>query len=186
MVNGFFLGILFIILFLLAHSIILSQRKTKIEFASPFRKYFSYVQLFLMVSLALLPLYILSFLLIPDNFFSRLIRLSGYLENVDFLNGVIVYFILSFFYLNFYYIVDRSVSVKMMIKIEDSPGRKVTFAKIKEIYDIDNKYLDELNGMIQGGFIVEESGYYRNTLKGSCYAQIVKLLKRYFKLGHGG
>lgn len=74
-----------------------------------------------------------------------------------------------------------------MIKVENSPDKRLTSEQIEEVYDIDKKYLDEFKGMLQGKFITEiTGGYFSNTTKGRLYAHLARFLKEYFKLGPGG
>src|SRR3989338_6303140 len=126
MIDGVILAIFCIAIFLFAHFVILNLQKVKTVYASPLPQYFTYVRLFLIISPFLLVIYILLASIIPKDFFLPfIIRSFGSFENIDFLNGLILYFILSFSYLKFYYIVDRSVSIKIAIHIENSPEKKL-------------------------------------------------------------
>lgn len=100
--------------------------------------------------------------------------------------GVVLLWMFFFLYLTLYYVVDRSVSSTLMIKIEKSPDKKLTIEEIRNVYDIDKKYRDEISGMLEGGFIIKDGEYYRNTFKGSCIAKIVNFFKTVYKLGPGG
>ncbi len=104
----------------------------------------------------------------------------------NYINGIVFFAILFFLYLAVYYVVDRSVSSRLMIEIERSPGKRLTFEKIREVYDPDKKYANELKGMIQGGFVRKQDDYYENTVKGAIFASCAKYYKRVFKLGKGG
>lgn len=100
--------------------------------------------------------------------------------------GIILYAILCFVYLSVYYIVDRSMSSTLLEIIENSPEGKLSAKQIKQIYGIENKYNSELKGMLEGGFITEESGSYGSSLKGRLYARLARGIKIIFKLGPGG
>ena len=89
-------------------------------------------------------------------------------------------------YLTFYYFVDRSVSATLLEIIEKSPPEGLTSGDVKRIYDTERKYQRELNGMLEGRFIIKEGNYYRNSLKGRIYARIARLTKSLLKLGPGG
>lgn len=89
-------------------------------------------------------------------------------------------------YLTVYYVVDRSVSSRLMIEIENSPQTKLTLQEIKKFYDPDAKYSNEIKGMCEGGFIKKEGEYFSNSLKASIFAQCAIWYKKIFKLGEGG
>jgi len=118
------------------------------------------------------------------------IGLTGKLEQVEgvtgYVYGIVLYLALCFLYLSFYYFADRSVSATLLEIIEKSSEGKLTAQQIKGIYGVENKYFSELKSMLDGGFITEEAGYYKNSLKGRLYARIARAIKIIFKLGPGG
>lgn len=103
----------------------------------------------------------------------------------SFIYGIIFYFLLCFAYLTFYYFIERSVSATLLEIIEYSPDKRLTFEEIKKIYDIEMKYQSELTGMLEGGFIIKETDYYRNTFKGHVFAKVARFARQYLKLGQG-
>jgi len=104
----------------------------------------------------------------------------------SFLFGIFFYLILSFVYLAFYYLIDRSVSSTLLEIIDNSPSKKLKLKEIEMEYNVGRKYETELTGMLDGGFITQESRYYRNTMKGKVYARSIKSIKGLLKLGTGG
>lgn len=100
--------------------------------------------------------------------------------------GALVFLMLFFVYLTFYYVVDRSITTRMMIEIERSPGKGLDFGELTRNYDIDTKYKNELQGMLDGGFIRKEGEYYVNTGKGAAVAAATAWYKKTFRLGKGG
>ncbi|GEM_PF-2233509 len=105
---------------------------------------------------------------------------------LSFCYGIIFYFFLTCVYLTLYYFVDRSISATLLEIIGDSGEKGLSLDEIKEIYGIEKKYKKELRGMLQGRFIVEERGTFRNTFKGSFCAAGTDFIKRLLKLGKGG
>lgn len=93
---------------------------------------------------------------------------------------------LFFIYLTFYYVVDRSVSTRIMMEIENASEKRLSFEDIKKVYDVDTKYINELTGMEQGGFIKKDGEYYSNTSKGRVVAIVTAWYKKAFRLGEGG
>jgi Zn-dependent protease with chaperone function len=187
MLKGIFIALFCNVLLFLIHFIILSLLKKERRYPSPVHQLLDITRLLIKTCANLLVVYTLLFFLIPDDFFSNLtINYLGSLKIFSFFYGVFLYVCLFFLYLIFYFIVDRSVSATIMIEIESSPDKRLTSEQIEKIYNIDKKYLAELEGMLQGRFITEIAGYFSNTAKGRLYAHLAKFLKKYFKLGPGG
>ena len=127
-------------------------------------------------------LYVLPF---PENGgISR--KLAGLLPLASFIYGLLLYLFLCFLYLTFYYFVNRSISATILEDIDASRQAQMSLEEIKKVYSPEKKYQAELKGMLQGGFIREESGYYYVTLKGCIFAWIARFTKAYLKLGPGG
>jgi len=114
-----------------------------------------------------------------NNLLSRLYPL---LTLINFSYGIIFYFLLCFAYLTFYYFIERSISATLLEIIEYSPDKRLTFEEIKKTYDIEKKYQNELTGMLEGGFIIKEADYYRNTFKGYLFAKVARFARQYLKL----
>ncbi len=138
-------------------------------------------------------IWIFTFLIYALLFFKSPAIITGISDKINsfgaitgFLCGIIIYLLLSFIYLTFYYLIDRSVSATLLEIIDNSVSGKLTLQELTKIYDTDKKYQSELRGMLDGGFITKEEGCYSNSFKGSLYARAVRLMKKILKLGPGG
>ena len=154
------------ILFLLIHVIVFHNWKKHHRFRT-----------LVLIWTGLLPVYVVAYFLI-DCF--------GSANIIGFLNGALIYLFLFFGYCQFYFMVDRSVSTRMMIEMENSLEKKLTFEEIKRVYDMGDKIFRELKDLLNTKFIIEDSGYYCTTKKGRYYTRIMKFLKGYLNLGRGG
>lgn len=141
----------------------------------------------------LFSLWMIFFLVYASLFFwqapainSLITRVNAIIPALDFIYGIFLYLMLSFMYLSFYYFINRSVSATILELIENSADKKLTEEQIKNLYNIENKYRSEIKGMLDGRFIIQESGYYRNALKGKIFAHLANFMKSYLKLGPGG
>jgi hypothetical protein len=105
---------------------------------------------------------------------------------LSFFYGLIFYCSLSFIYLSVYYLVARSVSATILGIVGNSTERRLSVDEIKKIYSPENKYQLELKGMLEGGFIIKEGDYYKNSLKGRLWAKTARCIKLILKLGPGG
>lgn len=183
--NGIICAVLSVFMCLVIHSLISLFRKDKIKYHSPMGKLLFLAKQIMVVWLCGLPVFIYLFhWSYQDKFLENFDKINITLFHLAY--GVILFWMLFFLYLTLYYLVDRSVSTTLMIKIESSLDKKLTIEEIRNVYDIDKKYRDEISGMLAGGFIIKSGEYYKNTFKGSCFAKIANFFKIAYKLGPGG
>jgi len=144
-----------------------------------------HAQLLMVIWLLCLPAFIYLFGLLRDT--DIINKAAGDHDLIlNYLYGIIIFACLFFVYLTFYYVVDRSVSSRLMIEIDRSRDKRMSFEDIKKVYDLETKYDNELNGMVEGGFMRKDGDYYYNTVKGRFVARCTDLYKRAFRLGKGG
>jgi len=93
---------------------------------------------------------------------------------------------LFFVYMTFYFGMDRSVQERMMIELDNSPEHRLDFQGIKQVYNPAIKFKNEIDGMVDEGFLYLEGNVYRMTLKGKLYAKLARWAKRELKMGKGG
>jgi len=170
MLKGILIALFCFILFLLIHVVIFHNRPIKKRFHT-----------MVMIFYSLFPIYILIYFLTP-GFLTQ--SISSII--VGFLNGIVIYVLLFLGYFGFYFIIDRSISVRIMIELENSPEKQLTFEQIKEVYSMDDMLSRRLKHMVGSNYIIENSGYYKNTRKGRYEARLFRFLKEYLKLGRGG
>ncbi len=129
----------------------------------------------------LLPLYIVVYFLLPGaRWFSTLH------EFLDFLAGLFLYIFLFLGYCQFYFIVDRSISVRVMMEIENSGGEGRGFDEIKRLYSFDHILSRRLEHMVYGGYLEKKGERYVNTRKGHTVASLFAFLKDFLRIGPGG
>ena len=170
MFKGILIALFCFILFLLIHALIFHNLKIKKRFHTIAMTFYS-----------LFPVYALIFFLIP-------VFPTGSVSStiISFLNGIVIYVFLFFGYCQFYFIIDRSISVRVMIELENSPEKQLTVEQIKEAYSLDYLLLRRLGHMVGTNYITENAGYYKNTRKGRYEARLFKFLKEFLQLGPGG
>ena len=117
MFKGILIALFCFILFLLIHALIFHNLKIKKRFHTIAMTFYS-----------LFPVYALIFFLIPVFPTG-----SASLTIISFLNGIVIYVFLFFGYCQFYFIIDRSISVRVMIELENSPEKQLTVEQIKEV-----------------------------------------------------
>lgn len=186
MLKAYLIGFFCFTFFLILHVIIFRTFELKERFKTLVNIFFS-----------LFPIYILLYILIPYDIVSvvpsepvkphlPLWLIEVLSAAVNFSSGLMFYIFLFLGYCQFYFIVDRSISVRIMIELENSPEKKLSFDEIKRIYDFNEILSRRLGHMIGSKYIVEDSGYYINTPKGRFEAKVFKFLKDFLNLGKGG
>lgn len=171
MLKAILIASLCFILFIVLHFIIFHNMKIKRRFCS-----------LLIIWLSLFPIYVILFSLIPEDTLLHFVSSFLPLKAIDFLNGIFLFFFISFFYLHLIEFVDRSVTTRIMMEIESSPKKKLTLEEIKKRYSLKEKISYELRDMIYLKFMSEDSGYFKNTPKGSGYARLIKFLRDFLRL----
>lgn len=183
MLKGFVIGILCFFLFLSLHVIIFHKCKIKLRFLALCRIFY-----------ALLPVYVILYMLIPADSLSIMpadLRITstvvlGVSKMFNFLLGIFVYLFLFFGYCQFYFIIDRSISVRFMIEIDNSPQKALSLEELKKIYTQDYIFLRRLEHMVENGYLEFKNGKYINTRRGVMEAKLFKFLKEILHLGTGG
>ena len=183
MLKGFVIGFSCFILFLFFHMVIFHRRRIEYRFVA-----------LLKIFCSLLPVYILLYLIIPTE---SLILMPadpritpgaviGVAKAFNFLLGILIYLLLFFGYCQFYFIIDRSVSVRVMIELERSQDKRLTFEEIKQRYSPDYMLSRRLKHMMDSKYIREDAGFYKNTAFGQTMAKFFKFLKEFLRIGEGG
>ena len=183
MLKGAVIGFFCFIIFLFLHIIIFHNCKIKQRFRVLMRIFYS-----------LLPLYILLYTLVPTDTLIimpadprlTLGSVIGLSKVFNFLLGILIYLLLFFGYCQFYFIIDRSISVRIMIEVEKSKDKKLTLEEIKRAYSPDYILSRRLKHMIDSKYIIEDAGSYKNIQKGRIVAKVFKFLKEYLQIGEGG
>ncbi len=100
--------------------------------------------------------------------------------------AVLIFAPLFFIYMTFYFAMDRSVQERMMIELDSAPEQELDFEGILRVYDPDTKFRNEIDGMLDEGFLRVEGESYVMTPKGQLYARLARWAKRVLHLGEGG
>lgn len=131
-------------------------------------------------------LYTLAFWFIPTNIFDILNLETSLARPLAYANGVLIYIFWFFSYAQFYFLIDRGVSARILVELERSAAKKLTLEEIQERYrprDLQKKRLDD---MVYGGYLKIENGSYVMTPKGRLNAKIFDFAKRFINLNPGG
>lgn len=186
MIKAVLIGFCCFILFLTFHVIVFRTIELKERFRALTIIFFS-----------IIPLYAVAYLLVPADYlvivpmepvapvFSQ--RSIHFMHGaINFLSGLMLYVFLFLGYCQFYFIVDRSISVRVMIEMERAADKRLSFDDIMLVYSFHGILARRLEHMVEGEYLVREGDYYLNTPKGRLEARVFRFLKEFLKLGPGG
>ena len=142
------------------------------------RRFFIMFQVFLYALL----IYAAFFFLIPGNQIREFITSFIPLTLFSFVNGAFLHLFLCYFYLHLIQVIDRSLSTRIMLEIENSPKKRLTLGDIKKLYSIDKKVSDELEDLVIMGRLNKESNFYSITPKGKIHMRIFQFIRDYLRL----
>ena len=93
-------------------------------------------------------------------------------------NGLGLHLLLCLTYLACFYYVDRPVTLRMLQEFLKAPKGELTLSQLKAVYGLRNMIGRRLEGMKEGGLVLEQEGRYSLTPKG-------QILGRIFHVGKG-
>ena len=154
------------------------------EYAHPIRKLIHHWKIMAVLWGAMLPVFLFFFWRTGKNIpiFNRISTTIPF----EYIYGIVFFGMFFFLYLSVYYVIDRSVSSRIMIEIDNAPEKRLRFNDLLGVYNVTTKYENELKGMREGGFIAQDGAYYRNTPKGMFVGRLAGWYKRVCRLGKGG
>jgi hypothetical protein len=129
--------------------------------------------------------YTVLFYLLPFfNWFSLMVD-TGQAKFAAYLNGTVLYIFLFFSYAQFYFLIDRSISARIMTDIIEMGG-SATHEQIRERYSSGALQQRRLDDMVYGGYITLQDGKYQLTARGRRNGVIFHWCKKYLHLYPGG
>ncbi len=168
MIAGIISAVLATALWISAQLLIMRLKPSERRFRAMLRGY-----------LSSLPLVAVCYLLLQPHF----PLLSSPAEPVwmGWFHAYLLHLLLFFQYVHFFYHVERSVTVRMLVEILDSPGGAVSHDEINSRYSLDEMIVRRLDVMVENGFLLKRDGAYHNTAKGDLFARLVVLVSRTFR-----
>jgi len=176
MIEKIFLSIFTFALFLCVHVVIFHARNVQNRFRALVRIFFFCMGVYLVLA-AMLPADLIHEGVQEEDALGRMIT---------YLNGLIIYVLLFFSYAHFYFVIDRSISSRIMVDLLASPGLSGTFEDIARTYAPQGILKRRILDMVYGGYLAEEGGKYTLTAKGRLHGRFFRFLKRFIHLYPGG
>ena len=102
---------------------------------------------------------------------------------VNLLNGLLLQVFLLIGYTAFFFLVERGLSLRVLIEIGRAPGGRMTLDEIKRAYPYDYILEKRIGQMVRMGYWVEQDGQFRSTEKGRRFAALHKLAWKILRIG---
>lgn len=133
-----------------------------------------------------LPLYAWVYTLLPDDTRIWPSPLAAPSDAITMLSGALLYFFIFMGYAQFFYMAESSVGVRTMIELASAPERGLTLDELTKRYRYDWMLDRRLRRLVHAGYLAEENGWYRTTIRGRLTAAVLAWCKGLLRLGPGG
>ncbi|OGZ07008.1 MAG: hypothetical protein A2942_00315 [Candidatus Lloydbacteria bacterium RIFCSPLOWO2_01_FULL_50_20] len=131
--------------------------------------------------------YMAAALLIPDgSWYGGVVTETDVGRLLTYVNGLAIYIFLFFSYAQFYFLIDRGISARILTEIEETPAKELSFAELTSRYVPNQLLTRRLEDMRYGGYLIEENGRWRMTSKGRFNAVVFRFFKYFLRLYPGG
>ena len=132
---------------------------------------------------AFLPIHAALFFFLGVRFKVFAFDLRAWSGVVNLLNGFLIQAFLLIGYTAFFFLIERGLSLRVMIEISRAPQRQMTIEDIKRIYPYDYILEKRLGQILQMGYWVKNGDCFYSTDKGRGFAAAHKLVWRIFRIG---
>jgi len=102
---------------------------------------------------------------------------------VNFLNGLLIEVFLLIGYTAFFFLIERGLSLRVLIEISRAPQQRMTIDDIKRVYPYDYILEKRLAQMLTMGYSVKRGDYFYSTDKGRRFAAAHKFVWKTLCIG---
>jgi hypothetical protein len=131
---------------------------------------------------AFLPVYWLIFVELKNHCPVLAVNLSRVDGVVNLLNGLFINVMLLACYTDFFFVVERGLSMRVMIEMSRSPGQRMTQKEIEQVYTYDYILEKRLGQILKMGCGVKEGDAICLTAKGARVVAMTRLIRRIFNI----
>jgi hypothetical protein len=129
-----------------------------------------------------LPVYLLIFFALKDHCPALAVNLSHVDGVINLLNGLFINGMLLIGYTDFFFGIERGLSLRVMIEIFRSPRQRMTMAEIQNVYTYDYILEKRLGQIVKMDCGVKEGDAIRLTPKGSRVVAMTRLIRKIFNI----
>jgi hypothetical protein len=99
----------------------------------------------------------------------------------DAAQAALLHLLLFFFYVQCFYHVERSVTLRLLVEIHRAPGGKIPLAQLMKSYSFEDMVRERLGTLGENGFLARDGDRWRNTPKGRLFARVMALSEWVFQ-----
>ena len=130
-----------------------------------------------------MPLFPLAYFLTPRDLFFLPQRCSLTPLWLGLSAGLLLHVLIFFAYVEFFYYVERSVTLRMLVELRKRPESPLEL--IQETYGVEGMVRERMEAMRENGFVRRINGSWLLTRKGSVFAKTFILFRSLLNLGPG-
>lgn len=109
-----------------------------------------------------------------------LLCVSKSLKWVGLLNGLLVYILFFFNYVQCLYYISRPVTLRILIEFLNAPKHRLDFSALDKTYSLESMLQSRLNLLALHGYLQKKNEYYELTGKGNRFAALFSFLRQLF------
>ena len=174
MIESYLLSGIAFLGFLVIHAVVFYGKRPQ----EPWRMVSRLAKLFFLVYTSL-------FFLIPFPNWFMLMADSTKGIMAAYVNGAVLYLFLFLSYAQFYFLIDRGISARILVELLDAGG-SLRLEELRKRYDPRVLQDRRLTDMMYGGHIREQNGIYTLSKKGRLLANVFRCGKKIFHFYPGG
>ena len=132
---------------------------------------------------ATVPIFPLVYLLAPSDLIALPSTYARPSPALGMITGFIAHLLFFFAYVEFFYYVERSVTLRILVEVARRPG--CILDDIRTLYRVETMVEERLNVMRENGFIELMDGFWKLTQKGRFFARTFTFFRRILNLEAG-
>ena len=104
------------------------------------------------------------------------------LQALPFFNGAFLYFAAAYFFIQLYYQIERGVSMRTLVEVENSPQQQLSMEALKKVYPYDFILTRRLELAVEMNLLGSDGKCFWLTQKGIFFNRVFQFLKRFYQL----
>jgi hypothetical protein len=132
--------------------------------------------------LCFLPVYVIIFFLLRQTVTALAVDLTTVDGVANFINGLLFNLFFLVGYTVFFFLIERGLSLRVMIEIHRSPHGRMTIEEIMTVYTYDYILEKRLGQMLKMGYAVRKDGYLRSTERAARLIGANRLVRKIFRI----
>ena len=166
MIKGYLLSLGLILIWVMTQITVFQIRR-------PTRKFLCFTLLYFLT----LPAYVVLYFATPPDLGFLPPALAQTPVLTGFFNGLLVHLLLYCTYGEFFFYVDRPLTLQMLVEFLKQPDGTLTALELSKRYSMERMIRERLASMVHNRYLVKEGDRFRLTPKGECFGRIFTLIR---------